>query len=357
MRRPGPARRGFTLMEVLVAAAVLSIVMAAIGSAILVASRAMPGDRNLNDNAVRAQQKLDFIASELCWALNVIEPTSTSIKFTIPDRKGDGDSLAETVRYTWSGVAGDPITRQYNGGTDAVFLDNVHHAEVQYDCKAVIGDGTSESEGPEQLLVSHLEDTGGTIAHRIVEPFQWPGQFLRPSLPPDATGWRPTRVRFQVQRAGAADGMTAVLVNTADGDCNPTATTLAQVVLDEAALADDYAWGEIAIPAAPVLDPEQGICLVLAHAGGGPSAWVRYESGGQDTPDCHRIYSTDQGGSWVHEAGLDLVFQLYGTVRSTDAPVRYYLQAVRLVLQVGADPAGRAATSIKVHNQPEVPAP
>jgi hypothetical protein len=345
-------------MEVVVSTAVLSIVMVAIGSAILVASRAMPGERNVNDSALRTQQKLDFIASELCWALQVAELTSTSIEFTIPDRKGDGDSLAETIRYAWSGVAGDPITRQYNGGTDAVFLDSVHHAAVEYDRKVVIGDGTSESEGPEQLLVSHPEDTGGTITHRIVEPFQWPGQFLRPPLPPEATGWRPTRVRFQAQQAGPGDGMSAVLVRTADGDCNPTATTLAQVVLDEDDdLTSSYAWREIAISGAPVLAPEQGICLVLAHAGGGPSAWVRYESGGQDTPDCHSIHSSNQGGSWVHESALDMVFQLYGTVRSTDAPVRYYLQAVRIVLQVGPDPAGRASTSVRVHNQPEVPAP
>jgi hypothetical protein len=46
---------------------------------------------------------------------------------TVPDRT-DADALPETISYTWSGTAGAPLDRQYNGGTVASVLPSVQSA-------------------------------------------------------------------------------------------------------------------------------------------------------------------------------------------------------------------------------------
>jgi hypothetical protein len=62
--------------------------------------------------------------SDLEFALAFSEQTATAMTFTVPDR--DGDLLAETIRYAWSGTPGDPLTRQINEGAVATMLEDVH---------------------------------------------------------------------------------------------------------------------------------------------------------------------------------------------------------------------------------------
>jgi hypothetical protein len=47
---------------------------------------------------------------------------------TVPDRTGD--SVDETIRYSWSGTAGDPLVYQFNGGTSLSLASNVQQFNV-----------------------------------------------------------------------------------------------------------------------------------------------------------------------------------------------------------------------------------
>jgi len=340
-------------MEVLVSTAVMGIVLVAVGSATLIASRALPDEDDPSQSILAASRKLDFIASELSTATAVSELGARAVTFTVPDRTTDGDSNPEKIRYAWAGTAGDPITRQYNSGAVAVFMENVHHFAIAGDLKEVAAEGGTPREGPEALLISR-SSSDGTRTHCEVRPTHAPGMFFRPQLSGAATGWRVTRVRFQAKRVNVADGTTTVLVCSVDANGFPRAV-IDWGTLDERDLTLAYTWREFSFFAMPVMPPENGLALLLMHGGGGSSAWIHYRTGGTDTPDAHYVGTTDGGGSWNVNTNMDMVFEVYGKVTSTDAGVTRYLKSARISLQAGTDSAGYVQTGFLVHNRPEVP--
>ncbi len=120
--RPSPAsRRGVTLAELVVGFSTMAILMGALMSAVLVASHALPERDDARDRAGAVADGLDWIERDLMWAVSVTKYSDTEVTFTVADR-GHGASGPETVRYAWSGVSGDPVTRQYNGGKETVVV-------------------------------------------------------------------------------------------------------------------------------------------------------------------------------------------------------------------------------------------
>ncbi len=103
--------------------------MAAMMSAILLAQRGIDDGSSLTAKTVSGRQALDEITADLRLATAVTEATATAVTFTVPDRTGD--DVAETIRYAWSGTAGDPVTRTFNGVT-VDFVDDVHQLDLTY---------------------------------------------------------------------------------------------------------------------------------------------------------------------------------------------------------------------------------
>lgn len=64
------------------------------------------------------------LLADIQLAQSFSENTTTAVTFTVPDRNGDNNP--ETIRYAWSGNAGDPLTRQYNSGAVVTVAENVH---------------------------------------------------------------------------------------------------------------------------------------------------------------------------------------------------------------------------------------
>ena len=94
-------RRGFTLLELVISLSVTSILLLAVGSAIMLAAKAVPDpDTPDNDTALPARVAAD-IAAELQMALTFIFRDADTVKFTVADRTGD--EVDETIRYDWSG--------------------------------------------------------------------------------------------------------------------------------------------------------------------------------------------------------------------------------------------------------------
>lgn len=115
--------RGYTLIELLVAAASASVLMVGLSSALYVSSRAM----NLDDGAIARRNAADMalsrVLADVAEANRFLTLDPTSLEFTVPDR--DADGLVETLRYSWSGVAGDPLLRSVNGGADIPLIQDV----------------------------------------------------------------------------------------------------------------------------------------------------------------------------------------------------------------------------------------
>lgn len=131
---PPSRRRAFTLVEVMVSMVVVSIIMGAIASVMRLATTQLDATSSGMSNVSKATSLLQQITAEVALAKTVTERTATAITFTVPDRNADGQD--ETIRYSWTGTAGNPLTRTYNG-TSATIADNVYYFNATYLLKTV----------------------------------------------------------------------------------------------------------------------------------------------------------------------------------------------------------------------------
>ena len=107
------------------------MLIGALSSTIFIALRASDTSATPAANTLVGLVRLSDMAAELQYTQTISEQTATAITVTVPDRD-DPDTNPETIRYAWSGTVGDPLTRQYNGGTIANVADDVHDFAVQY---------------------------------------------------------------------------------------------------------------------------------------------------------------------------------------------------------------------------------
>lgn len=112
-RRPAGRAPGFTLIELSVSLAVSTILMLALGSAVMLASRGMPGADDPATISAELSAAADTIADELATATAIRSWSSTQIRFQTADITGDG--RADELAYAWSGTPGDALARTENG--------------------------------------------------------------------------------------------------------------------------------------------------------------------------------------------------------------------------------------------------
>ncbi|QDT69052.1 hypothetical protein MalM25_19780 [Planctomycetes bacterium MalM25] len=114
--------RGYTLIELMVAIASASVLMIGLSGALFVSARALETDEGATLKRSRADQALSRVLSELSEATRIESASATELRFRVPDR--DADGVEESLAFTWSGVAGDPL-RFESQGRNAVLLRDV----------------------------------------------------------------------------------------------------------------------------------------------------------------------------------------------------------------------------------------
>ena len=124
-------RRGYTLLELTISMPLLAILMLGMASAISISSRSVPDSRTVPSAIVAVTGKLNQMADELNYATAISARASSDITFVTPDRNGNGS--ADTIRYRWSGIVGDPLLRSYQGSTDEIVLPTVQQFTLTYD--------------------------------------------------------------------------------------------------------------------------------------------------------------------------------------------------------------------------------
>ena len=125
-----PHRRGFTLMEIVASMAVTSVLFIAMGSAIVVASSAIPDKSDARAQQLAAWDTVQTMAEEIETAVNFTTRTASAIEFSVADRNGNG--VFETIRYQWPETDGQPLTRRYNNGAAMTVVENVQAFELAY---------------------------------------------------------------------------------------------------------------------------------------------------------------------------------------------------------------------------------
>jgi hypothetical protein len=127
---PHTPRGGYTLLEMVVALPLLTLLVIGSTAALSIVGKASDNGADLSKSAMRTPAALEQMQSELECATTIVSRSATQITVTIPDRTGD--SAADTVAYTWSGSAGAPLRRQFNGGTAETLLETVQAFGLTY---------------------------------------------------------------------------------------------------------------------------------------------------------------------------------------------------------------------------------
>ncbi len=346
-------RRGLTLLEMVVSMGIMSILAIAIGSAITIASRAIPEEHGPADNAIRAAAVADQLATEIQYAISITARSSNMVEFTVADR--DGDEADETIRYAWSGTAGDPLTRQYKGGTVMEIMSNVHQFDLSYDLEVISEETLGGNESAETLLISHIDihDLDG----RSIKAAEWYGQYFHPSLPADAVSWKVTRVGFYARNAGPEDGRAMVQLHLPTTGNWPSGVVLEEKSLDENMLTGSYTWQESSFANASGLSPSQGLCLVIKHAAGTEACEILIQDDHFYSSRTNLIKTTNGGVSWTAPSEQSMLFRVYGTVTTTGEPDiqnTYYIRGVRIKLSVSDGAGESVSTGVKILNKPEI---
>lgn len=125
-----PARRGFSLVELVLAAALMAVLLGSMVSVFMVTLCAVPGTSGAAPSISAAAGALTQVAEELRTATSFSLRTGNIVVFTVPDRNGDG--VEDTVRYAWSGAPGGPLIRTGRGGVTTTIATNVHAFSLTY---------------------------------------------------------------------------------------------------------------------------------------------------------------------------------------------------------------------------------
>jgi len=345
--------RAFTLVEAVVSVSVISIIMLATGSAVVLAMRALPDPQRPAYRVNQSSQVTDQIVAELQESRHIVERTSSAVTFTVADRNGDG--APEQIRYAWSETAGEPLTRQYNQGSVVNVLEDVHEFCLGLDIQAV----TEEYPGPPvesaESIFSQYTATGD--CNYVVNSPDWVGQYFHPDefLPAEALAWTITKVGFVARTAGLPSGQIYVQLRPATGENKPGTEVLESNAMNEDSLSDTYEWIELPFSSAAAsnLSVDQGVCLVLE--------WKKKD----DAADIHcvqsqgsgRVETSDGGASWTHHESSSMRYKIWGTYTvpgPNQTATRQYITGIRLTLQAGTDAETRIDTAVHVPNVPEV---
>jgi type II secretory pathway pseudopilin PulG len=339
----------FTLIEMVVSLTVITIVFLAMGSVMLLATKAIPRPDSPTNLRLEATDVLEQITSELQVATSIIAATDKGITFTVPDR--DNDAVDENIMYQWGGVAGNPLARQYNGGNKITILPDIKGFELIYDTKEVVVTGEPVTSA-EVVLASH--DTVVNSQDYIVDQNHWIGQCLMPqNLPADALTWSATRVYISAAANGMPDGTALVQLRQDGPDGLPTDVVIEAYPMHEWDLSPlYYSWRGFTFSDVRGFLPGSCVSLVVKWQGGVSACYIQW-----DSKSGSGYFKTGNGeGHWSMDANKSMVYYLYGTYTTPGTTTVYnILRSVSMTLIPNSDPTSQARSSAVVLNQPQMP--
>lgn len=101
-------RRGFTLVEVMIGAALGSVVLAGVMSTFLMLARSGVSAVNYTTMDTQSRRALEEFAQDVRMASDVTWNTTSSVTLTVPENY---TSTSNKVTYTWDNTAGSPSYR------------------------------------------------------------------------------------------------------------------------------------------------------------------------------------------------------------------------------------------------------
>jgi prepilin-type N-terminal cleavage/methylation domain-containing protein len=346
-------RRGFTLLELVVSVAVASVLVVGLSASVVLAMRA--GDSSIGpfSSSHSGAQAVLELTRDLQDAISVNDSncTATSVEFTVPDRTGD--SVDETIRYSWSGTAGDPLLRTMNGMAE-VIAANITSLEFAHLTRTATA-AAVRTESAESLLIDQNSSNTGVALWHGVTSTAWVGETITPTLPADAVDWKITKAQLTLGQNSTADGAVKVQLRTITSSYLPTTVILDEVAVDESSMTGG--WKDIVWTNADEL-PLAGVAIVVAYTSGSATvANVRKGFSSLLSPKTRLVLSSNGGASFGSNTSEDLWLKVWGTYTTMSVPqgaTTSYRTGVDISLQVGSDSRSRIRTAVHLPNEPEV---
>lgn len=290
------ARRGaFTLVEVLLALALATIVLSALQSLIMIAGRAIPDLDGVQASTVAASDALERLTGEVSVAVEVLEVSASSITFSVND--WTGDDIVETIKYAWSGAAGDPLLRAVNGGNASVLIESVESFSLTSgtSVRNVMVNGETKEYADQLVQSIDLTD----LVPDYVNPTTAYAQLIVPDLPADSFEWRVEDVTIWVYWASASTGDLIVeLRNTDAGTGLPGMTVYKSVRVDTGPLGNPMTKVTVQFGSTK-FRPEETPCLVVRAEDPGVSCVLVNGISYQPLAGRTAMTSSDGGTTWV----------------------------------------------------------
>lgn len=336
-------RRGFTLVELVIAAALAALVLLGLQSSVMIAAKAIPSTVEPADHATHARV-LDQLSLELPYASRIVAFSANGITFVVPDRNGDGAD--DTIAYAWSGVAGAPLTRTFNGAAAQTVLADA--ALISFSLQTEVVPGTTTYvDSNETLLASY--SSSASLGEYAVNTLTWIGQQVAISIPETAVDFRTTRVRLTANASGAATG-TSVIELRSLRNRMPSARTVASASFNEPSSVSAVS---CTFPSVRFLDRTEPVALVVRPATNPPSCGIVYQISGVAAAAGANLTTANGGASWSSLTGRSMLYELWGVYRTAEAASNVTRATfVRVTVRAGAAPA--LELNLPLANRPEV---
>jgi len=307
-------RHAFSLVELVLAMAVSGILVGAMGVVLITASSSLErGESPLDDDRTAALALADLQA-DLAEATRFFERTEYALWFEVPDRTGDG--TAEHIRYAWSGIAGDPLTRSTNGGPPGIVAANVRDLDLTY----VIRPGLQKAVSAERLIGEFALHAGASSTSTTITGTNWAAQILRPSFAGDVVSWNATKLRLRLRWSGAADATFRLSIVPLNPDNTPGTTPYTTLEIKETLLSAAFRTDEIILPDGQPIPAGQPVAIVIQGLSGATPACDLGLLASPTPTMPFNIWmatSTNSGASWQgHGQSQNFVFQVYGSATS-----------------------------------------
>lgn len=363
--KPPHCRRGHTLIELVTASVSSAILLAGLGSVVLIASQ-VANTPMASTQRLEASAAVNEISNDVRFATFIIEQSASVLEFVVADRTNDG--AAERIRYDlFVETDGTKTLRKtVNGGTPRKLVEKVQNFEltcVTVGTTTTLATTIESTEG--QLLGTSL----GTTPNTGITAAYWLARRIDPSLFPaavgsvnksSATSWNATRARFYTRSVISPNAGTVYLQlrSTGTGGDLPTSEVLGQVVIPEVQLPSSAGWYN-----ADFSGSARGLALYRKYA----LVWEgdRYVDGNHAqlvTTSSGNYVAVSEGdvnnvgGTWT-ATPMEVYFQLYGTY-CQPGPIynltRTYVTRVGVALQSGAAAHSRIDASVPLLNRPEL---
>lgn len=356
-----PRRHAFTLIETVVSLTISSVLLMGIGSSIMLASRALPGDDSLIAANARTTTIAHTLTTELSTALTVTQADPSTIAFTVPDRDNNGSS--ETIRYAWSGTPGAPLTRRYNSNPISLIANTLDDFNLTYDLDNPDPGASTTEELPFTTIVSISIDATTPEDGFAITATSFCGEYFQPDpalLPADATRWKVDRVRFHAKSNGSATGTITVELHLPNADRTPQGAILDSCTVAEGSLAkNSWTRSSCDLTNAPWVNVSDGMTVVLATPSGssGSAGLVLNQTMSAPVSAYASFLSYDSLSVYAVDSTRSLTgFDVFATVEvdsSTAGGVT--LKRVKLSMRATADPNGQIETGVEMLNHPAAP--